>query len=278
MPFPTLPRSVNFRSIRKFFGPPRFTTEGEAGKIGYAFGALQDAFIRRLELGLLARFPQHPNGKKTAPPDALAALGRDRRVVKGIFDTDDDYAARLITWLDERRTAGNPFTLLRQVAAYTGGCACRTVDVRGNWYSRDVNGVETAALKTGNWNWGGPERNAAGKLRWARFWLIVYPSARLCTTGPGAWGDAATAAWGAPDGICWGTDLPLEHSTTLRAIVADWMGPGKTCVNIILAFDPASFNPASPEPDGTWHHWSKVDGMGVRVPSRLGTARYLDGV
>jgi hypothetical protein len=62
----------------------------------------------------------------------------------------------------------------------------------------------------------------------------------------------------------------------LQSIVADWKPAGTRCVNIILAFDPASFNPASPEPDGNWGKWTKKV-AGVAVPSRLATARYLDG-
>ena len=38
----------------------------------------------------------------------------------------------------------------------------------------------------------------------------------------------------------------------------------------------ASFNPASPEPDGTWGKPHKVVG-GVHVASRLATADYWDG-
>jgi hypothetical protein len=57
--------------------------------------------------------------------------------------------------------------------------------------------------------------------------------------------------------------------------------------NIIVAFDPASFDPATPGPypaagmpDGTWHHHAKlvtIGGKPVKVRSRLASARYWKG-
>lgn len=263
-----------FRTTRKFMAPPRFTNlDTEGGKVAFALDLIKDAFMRRLVFGLRVRFPQDPidpTGQTTAPEDALAAMGRDRRVVRGINESAASYAARLVTWLDERQTAGNPFTMMRQLAAYTGastGCSFRTVDVRGNWYSRDANGVESAVLKTSNWDWDGDT------ARWSRFWVIIYPGT-LWTATTDTW--AGGLKWGDPT-LVWGfADMTPEHATTLRAIVNDWKPAGTRCQNIIVAFDPASFNPSAPEPDGQWGKWSKIDG-GVRVPSRITTARYLAG-
>jgi hypothetical protein len=257
-----------FRSIRKFL-VPRWLSEGEGELVGYALDAMKDAFLERLRLGHLARFPQNgPNGE-TAPEDALTAMGRDRRVIRGINETSVAYAARLTQWLVERRTAGNAFTLLRQLAAYTGpGFSFRTYDARGNCYSRDVNGNETAVLQ-GTWNWDG------ATARWSRFWVVIYPSA-LWSISTATWGDAATPDWN-PNAGQWGVDIPREHIRSVQAIVADWKPAGTRCVHIIVAFDPTSFDPASPEPDGTWGGWGKDVG-GVRVPARLTTtARYLNG-
>lgn len=275
-----------FRTTRRLMQPPRFTN-GEGGLVGYALDLVKDAFIKRLVLGNRARFPfdpSDPSGQRTAPPDALDAMGRDRRVFHGINETPQTFASRLVTWLDERQTCGNPFTLMRQLAAYTGastGCSFRTVDARGNWYSRAADGTETAVLKTGNWNWDDRPLDELGRTRWSRFWVIIYPGT-LWAPSSFNWGDTAGPGWGEHLGAfhtaeTLGSTATQEQVTALRAIVLDWMGTGKRCVNIILAFDPASFDPAAPEPDGLWEHWSKVV-AGVRVPARLGTARYLDGV
>lgn len=274
-----------FRTTRKWMGPS-WITDLEGGLVGYALDLIKDASMKAFVLGLRARFPldpADPTGQTTAPPDALAAIGRDRRVQRGIFETDLQYAARLLTWLDERKTSGNPFTMMRQLHAYTGtahGCSFRTVDARGNWYSRAADGTESAVLKTGNWNWDDRPTDDQGRTRWARFWLIVYPGT-LWTASAFDWGDTAGPRWGEyhgryEDAQTLGSTATQEQVATLRAIVLDWMGTGKRCVNIILAFDPASFNPASPEPNGLWGKPYTYVG-GTAVSSRLSTARYLDG-
>ncbi len=275
----------SFRTTRKFMAPPRFTA-GEGGLVGHALDVLKDAFMNRLQRGLRARFPfdpSDPSGKRTAPPDALAAMGRDRRVFRGIFETAAEYAARLVTWTDDAQTRGTAFALLKQLHAYTGaahGVSFRLVDARGNWYSRAADGTETAVLKTGNWNWDGAPLDELGRTRWSRFWVIIYPGT-LWTPSTFDWGDAAGPNWGAYAGSyasaqTLGSTATQQQVATLRAIVTDWMGTGKRCVNIILAFDPSSFDPAAPEPDGTWGKSYKYD-AGVAVPSRLTTARYLRG-
>lgn len=259
----------NFRTTRRVRSAA-WLSEGEGELVGYSLDLIRDAFVRRLELGHLARFPQNdPTGATTAPDDALRAMGRDRRVVRGIDETSASYAARLRRWLDDRRTAGNPFTLMRQLAAYVDfdgsrGCSFRTVDVRGNWYSRASDGTESAVLKQANWDWDGDHSGT----RWSRFWVIVYPGTRW-TNGGGTWAGVASATWG--------SSAEVEHVASMRSIVKDWKPGGTRCVNIILAFDPASFAPGSPEPDGLWaRHGKTVNG--VRVASRLSTARYWDGV
>lgn len=266
----------NFRTTRRHLGPT-WLLDGEGGLVGYALDLVKDAFMRRLELGHLARFPENgPNGE-TAPPDALAALGRDRRVVRGFNEPDAAYAKRLTRWLDDRKTAGNSFALMQKVAEYltagTGeGIMLRTVDARGNWYTRDAMGARSHVLKTGNWNWNG---QPAGQ-RWARFWLIIYPPPSLWTPSLFDWGDEDGPSWGHSDGT-WGSTAIAEQIVSIRALVSDWKPAHARCVNIIVAFDPASFDPSSPEPDGLWERpWKDVDG--IAYPSRLATARYWEGV
>ncbi len=268
---------ARFRTLRDKIAP-RWLTSGEGGLVGYALDIVKDAFVERARLGLMARFPQNdPTGQTTAPPDALAALGRDRRVVKGISETDVQYAARLVQWLNDRRTAGNPFTLMQKLAEYTGPlCSFRTVDVRGNWYSRAADGTETSLLKEGNWDWDGDGTGT----RWSRFWVIVYPNG-LWTPSLADWGDAAGPDWGEPVGSL-GSTATAEQVSTMRFLVNDWKPAGTRCINIILAFDAASFGPTSISsgsgmPSGVSGRWSR-NLAGVQVPSRVSTARYLDGV
>jgi hypothetical protein len=261
---------TSFRQIRKFLAP-RWLTDGEGGLIGYSLDLIKDAFLERLRLGHLVRFPQQGPDGTPAPPDALSAMGNDRRVVRGINEDGASYSRRLLAWLDDRKTAGNPFTLMRKLAEYTGdGCVFKTVDNSGNWFILAADGTRSLHLKQANWDWDG---NTA---KWSRFWVIIHPPATLWTTGATfadgtKWGDAKT----------WGTTATREQVQTVRSIVADWKPAGTRCVNIIVALDPASFDytaavDSTGMPDGLWGHWSKKV-AGVQVPARLATARYWDG-
>lgn len=272
MPLPT----PNFRNLRKYMGPPWLVSNGESALVGFTLDCIKDAYLTRTRNGLLFRFPQTgPNGT-TAPEDALAAIGRDRRIVRGINETRQSYAVRLLAWLDAWKRAGSPFGLLSQLAAYTGpGPAFRTVDVRGNWFSIDADGTQSVLINQANWDWDG-DPNAL--VHWSRFWVIIYPNG-LWTEGP-TWGTPGDV-WGQAEQT-WGSTATPEEVSTLQAIVANWKPAGTRCVNIILAFDDTSFDPTQPRdgtglPDGLWGHWSTTVNN-QRVPSRLSTARYLDGV
>lgn len=251
-----------FRFLRKYLAPS-WLTSGEGEAVGYTLDLLKDAQMERLYKGHLARFPQQGPDGTPGPADALAALGRDRGVVRGIDETDTSYAYRLTQWLVDARTRGTAFTLMKQLAAYcdwdgSKGCSFRVVDNRGNWFSRSALGVETSSLNTGNWNWDGDTAS------WSRFWVVIYPGTRWIDTGDDwgdviEWGDGATT-WGS-------TGITEAQTRTLQAIVADWKPAGTRCHTIILALNSATFSPSAPEPDGTWGYWS----------NRLTSALYLDG-
>ncbi len=265
--------SSRFRQTRTLISP-RWLTDGAGGDVGYSLDVLKDAFVERVRLGLLARFPQNGPNDETAPTDALQVIGRDRRVIRALSETDAQYALRLLPWLDDRQRQGNPFMLLQKLAEYLGPLpSYRTVDARGNWYSRAADGTETALLQQENWDWSG---EPIGE-RWARFWVIIYPNG-LWAENTQDWGATTWAGdeWGNATET-WGSTAPRNHVTTVQGIVSDWMPAGTRCINIIIAFDTASFDPTAPEPDGLWEGWSKNVG-GVQVPSRLATARYWDGV
>lgn len=257
----------SFRELRQAIAA-RWLLEDEGGLVGYSLDLIKDAFVERTRLGLLIRFPEQDPRGTPAPDDALAAMGRDRRVVRGISEPSASYVRRLKAWLDDRKTAGNAFALMQRLAEYLGsGVSFRVVDNAGNWYSRDTAGNRTLVIGAANWNWDGLT------AQWARFWVIIYPGT-LWTRTP-AW-DAVGTAWDSTGGTLESTATP-EQVATVRALIADWKPAGTTCVNVIVAFDPASFNPASPEPNGFWGSVSRNVG-GVQVPTRLATASYWDGV
>lgn len=262
-----------FRTTRKLLAP-RWLTSGEGELLGYALDLLKDAYAQRALKGLLIRFPQQDPLGTPAPADALAAMGRDRRVVKGFGESDESYARRLRRWLDDRRKAGNPFALMERLAEYTGeGCKFRTFDNTGNCFTRETDGSTSYLLSVASgggsastWVWDGDTS------KWSRFWVVIYPPASLWTVGPN-YGDGDTYG---QTGLTWGATATPEQVNTIQRIVNDWKPAGTRCVNIIIAFDPNSFDPEATEPDGLWGKWSKNVG-GVQVPSRLSTARYWSG-
>jgi len=253
---------MSFRTARARMGP-KWLVEGDGAKIGYALDLIKDAMQERWLHSLIARFPKY------APADALAAIGRDRRVFRGLQESDESYRNRLIRWLDDRKNAGTSIALAERLAEYLGPLPrIRIVDNSGNWLTRDPDGTITRQSLPGSWNWDG------NTVAWTRFWVVIYPNG-LWTEGQ-TWNGAGTQAWG-DQGHTWGSTATPDEISMLRSIIDDWKPKFARCEKIILAFDSASFTPGSAEPDGTWDKWSK-NVAGVQVKNRLQTARYVEGV
>lgn len=261
--------SVNFSNTHRWMGPRWLVDDGaDASRIGASTSLIMDLFMRRLELGLMARLPDY--AVLGDIEGALAAIGRDRRTLRGLGpEADATYATRLKAAFTDAKRRGSPFALMQKLQEFiAAGSSFRTVDARGNWFSRSAAGVETYTLNTGNWNW---DSTVPSSPQWARFWVIIYPGTRWshsATWGSGQlWGDIEKT---------WGTTATPSEVAQVRQIVTEWKPAGTRCVNIIIAFDAASFSPTAPEPDGQWGKPHKVV-AGVHVPSRLTTADYWDG-
>lgn len=243
--------------------------KGTGYKYIYAFAVLADLIVQFALEGVRAKFPS------LAPPDALALIARDRRVVRGFAETDDTLVARLIRWLIDWRQAGGAYAILRQVKAYWTGYdgPMRIVSANGTWWTLNADdSVEKhVTLPTKNWNWDGHDE------LYARFWVILYASA-MGITRDGTWGDGEL--WGATDGSTWGSTATPEQVQTVRGIVAARKSGISVCKNIIVSFDDAKFDPeaapGAPLPDGTWANWSHLV-LGVQVPARDPDAIYWDG-
>ena len=75
-----------FRVARKWLGPAWLVSNGDSELVGYVVDVVRDAFVERLRHALLFRFPQQDPTGTPAPDDALAAIGRDRRITRGLFE------------------------------------------------------------------------------------------------------------------------------------------------------------------------------------------------
>lgn len=256
-----------FASIHKML--PRWLTDDDGGKVAASLALTADDFIARARLGLLARFPSY------APDDdALAAIGRDRRIVRGINEPRASYAARLSRAFDDHKRRGNPFAMLQQLRAYLqANCVVRTVDRRGNWYTVDAAGAESCVINAANWNWDG-----VSVSQWSRFWTIIYPEGGTKPWAPSGnigsstlWGDGKIGH----SNLTIGTTATRDQCASVWSIIRDWKPAGTKCEWVIIAFDSASFSPAgSTDPAGEWGNWSKTTAGGDVVPVRLATARY----
>lgn len=242
------------RLRRSFYALPSWLTTGEGERVLYSLGLLCDGYLQRLYEGVLARFPQF------APSDALSYLGRDRKITRGIGESDASFSARLVQWLDDHRVRGNPFALMRQLRAFCqADVRLRTVDRNGNWYTLERDGSTSVDLATGEWDWDGVSTDL-----WARFWVIIYP-----TADGRPW--KQTQTWGESETI--GTTATANEVSTVKSIIKAWKPAGTTCEWVIIAFDDASFDPATTVLAGDWENWGKLTGS-VYGAARLTTARY----
>ncbi|MFT3773018.1 MAG: hypothetical protein QM820_47145 [Minicystis sp.] len=121
-----------------------------------------------------------------------------------------------------------------------------------------------------------------------RIWAIIYaPTNSPLNDDEGAWGDY-TSKYGDFDKVI-GTSDTFPHVEQIRGLIDEWRAAGIKLSNVIIAYDPNSFNPAAPGPypaagmpDGYWGQHGKVVDVGggalVWQRSRNPTARYYRGV
>jgi hypothetical protein len=229
--------------------------------IALHFDAIVDWTVR----GVTARYPE------LAPPDALPALGRERGIRRGFSEAVHSYRARLMVWLVSRKSRGNAYALMDQLAGYMSPNAgrIRVVNANGHWFTREPDGTRAWSARTpSNWIWD------LYYAAWSRYWVIIYPPTELWTTrrwgGGHRWGSAAA----------WGSTILPEQARALREVVAEWNPPHAACWRIVLAFDSEVFDPALPagagNPNGDYYYWHK-DSAAVAVRARDARGRYCAG-
>jgi len=249
---------------------PSWLTSGEGEGVLFSLMITLDAFMDRMDDATQVRYPDK------APGDALGPMGQDRRIVRGFAEGESSYRLRLRLWLDAWAKAGHAFAIMNQIAAYlTGFDVPMSIVTAGNgtdgmWYQRSADGTLTwAKAAPHNWDWD-TETVGAGSPKWSRFWVILYPPASLWT--PVKWG---ARKWGVANATM-GSTATRQQVDTIKALVQAWKPERSKCMHVIVAFDPASFDPTSapgaPMPDGTWKFYRKGDDP--VVSSRNYTARY----
>lgn len=124
------------------------------------FGAALDDVQRESAEGVFARFP------KANRPDVLAPIGSDRKIIRGLNEDADTYAARLVRWRIDHRTRGGPYALLRQLEAFWS-TAPRQIDLvyaSGTRFVLETDGTITKDAIASN----------ADPARWSRCSIFYY--------------------------------------------------------------------------------------------------------
>ena len=268
-----------------------------------AISLMYDVLIDGMWDGRYASFPGQTDGPELggfASVDALPHIGRDRRILQGPNEPPAAYAARLRQWRRVLRRAGTAFGILEQLGGILEPSPplLRLVTSEGLWYSRAADKTFTFNTPDGTgfilapdgtstpdptvahpWDWDGGATTGA-------IWPIIYAPVDPQIAGDeGVYGDLVTF-YGEPDKTI-GTSALKSYVDLTRAVIDQSKAAGIKVPYIIVAFDPASFDPATPGPypaagmpDGLWGNASKlvtVLGRTRRVKSRLDTARYWLG-
>lgn len=206
----------------------------------WLFGIQLDVLAESRKQAELARYPG------VGHPDALPYIGADRKIVRGFFESEANYARRCLTWLDDHRTRGNAVAMFRQLRGllHPQAIMIRTVDNSGNWNTWELDSTALVRHRTidgdgiTEWDWDG------NTSHWWRFWLILYSP-----PGGGPW-NVRTIGQGLIGQGLIGTDATAEQRDTLRAVVKDWKPEHMKCSHILICFDATAFDPTN-DPHGT---------------------------
>lgn len=169
---------------------------------------------------------------------ALPVLSVDRGIRLYPTESDASKRLRLSRWLQLHRVRGTHGGELKHAQPYflPDVPVIRIVHQDGagdsaTWHTIGIDGVYTVhrAIPS-NWDYDGHQE------KWSRFWVIIYIPARY--VGMSEWDDGSTwdsdEVW---DGIS--ADVALD----IVSLLLEWHSGHSRIAGIILATDPASFDP-----------------------------------
>ncbi len=246
---------------------PNWLSEVPGLKVGFTvlfvIALFCDLLVEVMLEGLFAAWP----GKGTST--ALSLNGRSRGFVRGLGETDDAYALRLIAWLDTWPDAGADELLVRLIQGYLGNnLVVRLIDRRGRFTTIDANNDVTVEHDA-TWNFDAtelPERTAW----WSDFWVVVYVT-------DGRWAtytDLTDTLWlqnfGHTDRGGVGHTVDRHTPQDIKTLLGIFKGAHTYCEAIVFTDDTALFIPGAlgaTYPDGRWGHWSRLS-AGVQIRAR----------
>lgn len=141
---------------------PRWLRDGEGGKVLLAIGAMADRMIDGAVAAIKWGHPGLLGG------DSLSLIGADRLIRRAPGESNDSYAARLVTWRPDQRRRGVGLALLNQIRIFYGADISETrLQYRnGLEYVLHTDGSITRGPSTFRSQSGPPEKRA-------QWWLTV---------------------------------------------------------------------------------------------------------
>lgn len=264
---------ISFQDLADRFAP--WWLRGRVGgALLQSIGATLDGVMQTLVLGLRAGNPL------TCEPDALASIGRDRGLRRYPTEPEESYRARLAQWRQLHKLRGSHLGEMLQLQPYflpAGRPMIRTVHQDGGgasatWHTLNPDGTyEVHRATPSNWDWDGSPLGVptpAITAQWSRFWVIVY------VDGLGL-PEAEKYDEGAKydEGSIWDGLITSDQIADIVQIINDWKAAHSTLWGVILATDPASFDPAGSGagyPNGLWGYYiDHATGDPVRLASAV---------
>lgn len=83
-----------------------------AYRLQYALALMLDDALDMQYAAVEHKFPGYVSG------ESLPYIGRERGLIRGLFETDARYATRLLGWIESWKRRGSPQELMRQLRAY----------------------------------------------------------------------------------------------------------------------------------------------------------------
>jgi len=185
---PYITRLRTFRDSLEAMAPAWL--KGTVG-LRYLFGHSihLDAFGDALLSGVQTRFPGYYSDA------SLPLIGKERRILRGLKESNTNYAARLITWLIEHAHRGQARAMLAQLYLhyYPDNFPMMLIARNGLTHTMAPDGTITRSVIA--WQPDSP----ADPARWARWWLIFRTDRWSANPTPDEIADiiAIPSAWNA---------------------------------------------------------------------------------
>lgn len=196
---------LNFRELIVTLVPP-WLRRGNAAGLLYAIALHFDALVDLVTAAIKLRLPG------VYSYETLPHLSRERRIRRGIGESDASLATRQANYLEAHKDRGGPYPMLEQVRAHyaTAPFVVHLVYASGARFDMDAAGTVTrdaVSFVTG-----------LGSEEWAHWWLVYEWPVEIASDG--LWDDGADS-WDAPPGV-WDSALTVAEVTDFRLIPTEW--------------------------------------------------------